>query len=104
MDVFFFHGALRPQKPYGLSGTGEEWDSPGPPPCSLVCLQVKMKQATEARSRERKTVSKRSEDNVFNYFVFFPSTLPPKCVCILNSVSFVVAAAVVVINGGQAYQ
>ena len=23
---FFFHGALRPQKPYGLLGTGEEWD------------------------------------------------------------------------------
>ena len=22
---FFFHGALHPQKPYGLSGTGEEW-------------------------------------------------------------------------------
>ena len=22
----FFHGALRPQKPYGLLGTGEEWD------------------------------------------------------------------------------
>ena len=25
--VFYsFHGALRPQKPYGLLGTGEEWD------------------------------------------------------------------------------
>lgn len=34
---------------------------------------------------------------------FFFSTLPPKCVCILNSVSFVAAAAVV-INGGEAYQ
>ena len=22
----FFRGALRPQKPYGLLGTGEEWD------------------------------------------------------------------------------
>ena len=22
----FFHGAIRPQKPYGLLGTGEEWD------------------------------------------------------------------------------
>ena len=36
----FFHGAFRPQKPYGLLGTREEWDrewepeSPGPPACS----------------------------------------------------------------------
>ena len=25
-NTFFFRGALRPQKRYGLSGTGEEWD------------------------------------------------------------------------------
>ena len=24
--LLFFHGALRPQKPYSLLGTGEEWD------------------------------------------------------------------------------
>ena len=33
---FILHGALRPQKPYGLLGMREEWDIkiPGPSPCS----------------------------------------------------------------------
>ena len=35
--AFCFHGALRPQKPYGIMGRGKNEignESPGPPPCS----------------------------------------------------------------------
>ena len=34
--VFFLHGVLRPQTPYGLFGTGEEWEREREPrPTSL---------------------------------------------------------------------
>ena len=42
--LFFFQGALHPwQKPYGLLGTGEEWDmewEPSPFPCSHSSAKV----------------------------------------------------------------
>ena len=40
-QYFFFHGALRPQKPYGLLGSGDEWDWEWQPkPISLFTTQL----------------------------------------------------------------
>ena len=45
--VFFFHGALQPQKQYGLSGTGEEWDGEWEPwPTSLFTQLLSSKQGS----------------------------------------------------------
>ena len=37
---FFFHGALCPQKPYGLFGTGEEWDREWEPRPTTLCTHL----------------------------------------------------------------
>ena len=37
---FFFHGALRPHKPYGLLGTGEEWDREREPGSTSLFTQL----------------------------------------------------------------
>ena len=47
----FFHGALRPQKPYGLLGVGEEWDRNRPTSLFTQLLRSESAKLTEVQIR-----------------------------------------------------